>query len=100
MPEEIQISDFDQDIIYILQEATDKRVWTFAGGKGGTGKTVMTANIGVALATMGYHVILVDADLGGANLHTILNIKYPSITLSDFINRRGERTILCCRYLR
>jgi len=90
MPEEIQISDFDQDIIYILQEATDKRVWTFAGGKGGTGKTVMTANIGVALATMGYHVILVDADLGGANLHTILNIKHPRTTLSDFINRRVE----------
>lgn len=82
--------DNDQDIICILQEKTDKRVWTFAGGKGGTGKTAMTANIGVALATMGYQIILVDADLGGANLHTILNIKRPSRTLSDFINRRVE----------
>ncbi len=88
MPEEIPIADVDQDIIYILQETTNKKVWTFAGGKGGTGKTAMTANIGVALATMGYHVILVDADLGGANLHTILNIKRPNVTLSDFINRR------------
>jgi len=90
MAEEMQISDVDDDIIYILQEATDKKVWTFAGGKGGTGKTAMTANIGVALATMGYRVILVDADLGGANLHTILNIKRPEVTLSDFINRRIE----------
>ena len=88
MTENIQIADPEQDIIYILQEATDKKVWTFAGGKGGTGKTALTANIGVALATMGYHVILVDADLGGANLHTILNIKRPQVTLSDFINRR------------
>lgn len=90
MAEKIKISDADQDIIYILQEATDKKIWTFAGGKGGTGKTAMTANIGVALATMGYRVILVDADLGGANLHTILNIKRPEVTLSDFINRRIE----------
>lgn len=93
MSEELKTLDVDddsQDIIYILQEASNKKVWTFAGGKGGTGKTAMTANIGVALATMGYHVILVDADLGGANLHTILNIKRPRITLSDFISRRVE----------
>lgn len=80
----------NQDIIYILQETSAKRVWTFAGGKGGTGKTAVTANIGVALATMGYRVILVDADLGGANLHTILNIKRPQLTLSDFLNRNVE----------
>ena len=92
MPEQFHISDIDQDqdIIYILQEATNKKVWTFAGGKGGTGKTAMTANIGIALATMGYRVILVDADLGGANLHTVLNIKHPKVTLSDFINRRVD----------
>ncbi len=92
MSDQIQIADEQdqKDIIYILQEATNKKVWTFAGGKGGTGKTAVTANIGVALATMGYRVILVDADLGGANLHTILNIKRPRVTLSDFINRRVE----------
>ena len=77
MLENIQIPSADQEIIYILPEETNKKVWTFAGGKGGTGKTAITANIGVALATMGYRVILVDADLGGANLHTILNIKRP-----------------------
>lgn len=90
MSEEIQLSSDSKDIIYILQEATDRKIWTFAGGKGGTGKTAMTANIGIAMSTMGYYVILVDADLGGANLHTILNIKRPKLTLSDFINRRIE----------
>ncbi len=73
-----------QDIIPIIPESTFKRIWTFAGGKGGAG---MTANIGVALATMGYRIIVVDADLGGANLHTILNIRRPRHTLSDFLNR-------------
>ena len=90
MAEEIPITDVDQDVLYILQKRTNRKVWTFAGGKGGTGKTAMTANMGVALSTMGYRVILVDADLGGANLHTILNIKRPRATLSDFINRRVE----------
>lgn len=82
------IPRLEEDIVYILQENTSRKVWTFAGGKGGTGKTAVTANIGVALATMGYRIILVDADLGGANLHTILNIKRPKLTLSDFLNRR------------
>ena len=77
-----------RDVIYIVQENSAKKVWTFAGGKGGTGKTAVTANIGVALATMGYKVILVDADLGGANLHTILNIKRPEWSLADFLNHR------------
>lgn len=88
MIEEVRVPQTGEDIIYILQEYSSKKVWTFAGGKGGTGKTAVTANIGVALATMGYRIILVDADLGGANLHTILNIKRPKLTLSDFLNRR------------
>jgi flagellar biosynthesis protein FlhG len=90
MKEEIEITEEDKDIIYILQETSYKKVWTVAGGKGGTGKTAMTANMGIAMATMGYQVILVDADLGGANLHTILNIKHPKLTLTDFLNRRVE----------
>ncbi len=90
MADEFELAEDGEDIIYILQKTTNKRVWTFAGGKGGTGKTAITANIGIALATMGYHVIVVDADLGGANLHTILNIKRPKLSLADFINRRVE----------
>jgi flagellar biosynthesis protein FlhG len=85
--------NLSSDIIYILQENTPKKVWTFAGGKGGTGKTAITANIGVALATMGYRVILVDADLGGANLHTILNIKHPDRTLADFLSRKFNNLV-------
>jgi len=50
-------------------------------GKGGVGKTVFTANLGAALAASGRTVILVDLDLGGANLHTCLGVrnKHPGV---------------------
>ena len=39
---------------------------------------------------VGRRVVLVDADLGGANLHTCLGVDLPRRTLSDFIERRIE----------
>lgn len=65
-----------------------KAIWSIGGGKGGIGKSVMTANIGCALAGMGKKVVLVDADLGGANLHTYFGIKYPPTGLDDFLKGR------------
>ncbi len=55
------------------------------GGKGGIGKTMVSANLGIALAQAGMRVLLVDADLGGANLHTCLGVNQPGATLSDFV---------------
>lgn len=50
-------------------------------GKGGVGKTVFTANLGAVLASRGKTVVLVDLDLGGANLHTCLGVrnKHPGV---------------------
>lgn len=67
---------------------TDKVIWSVGGGKGGIGKSVTTANIGCALARMGREVILVDADLGGANLHTYFGVRYPKSGLDDFLKDR------------
>jgi flagellar biosynthesis protein FlhG len=64
------------------------RIWAVGGGKGGVGKSVIAANLGVVLAQLGNRVVLVDADLGGANLHTLLGIANPRATLSDFVARR------------
>ncbi len=66
----------------------DKAIWSVGGGKGGIGKSVATANIGCALAKAGKEVILVDADLGGANLHTYFGVKYPPAGLDDFLKGR------------
>jgi flagellar biosynthesis protein FlhG len=62
-----------------------KEIWAIAGGKGGTGKSFIAANVGVALSKLGKSVLLVDADLGCANLHTFLGVE-PSATLSDFVS--------------
>lgn len=66
-----------------------KTIWSVGGGKGGVGKSITTANIGCALAMKGKEVVLVDADLGGANLHTYFGIKYPPKGLDDFLKGRS-----------
>jgi flagellar biosynthesis protein FlhG len=74
-----------------LQDALRKKeIWAVGGGKGGIGKSLITGNIGITLARLKKRVLLVDADLGGANLHTTLGIGVPEMTLSDFLNRRVE----------
>jgi flagellar biosynthesis protein FlhG len=66
----------------------DKKVWAVAGGKGGTGKTVLTSNLGVGLAILGYKVILIDGDLGGADLHLSFGMPVPKRNLNDFLSGR------------
>ncbi|OQY57828.1 MAG: hypothetical protein B6245_14985 [Desulfobacteraceae bacterium 4572_88] len=52
-----------------------------ASGKGGVGKSVLAANLSIALAMMGHSTVAVDLDLGGSNLYTCLGIpnRYPGI---------------------
>ena len=61
-----------------------------AGGKGGVGKSLLTANLAIALSRMGRRTIAVDLDLGGANLHHFLGVanKYPGI--GDFLVAREQ----------
>jgi flagellar biosynthesis protein FlhG len=59
-----------------------------AGGKGGVGKTFLSANLGVVLARAGRRVVAVDTDLEGANLHTWLGVPHPSASLSDYVAGR------------
>lgn len=51
------------------------RVIVVTSGKGGVGKTTTTANIGMALASMGEKVALVDADIGLRNLDLVLGLE-------------------------
>ena len=69
----------------------DKSIWAVGGGKGGTGKTFLTSSLGIALSRLGKQVILIDADLGCANLHTVLGVKNPPTTLSDFLHGKVKR---------
>ena len=66
------------------------KMWSIGGGKGGTGKSFVTLGLGSRLAKMGKKVVIIDADLGGANLHTLLGIRYPEHTLNDFLKKRVD----------
>ena len=61
------------------------------GGKGGVGKSLVSANVGLSLARRGFRTAVIDLDLGGANLHTCLGVPLPSRGLSDFIHRRAAK---------
>jgi len=63
------------------------RVWAIGGGKGGVGKSVVSTNLAVRLAQMGERVVILDGDLGGANLDTLLGCTRPERTLADFFAR-------------
>ncbi len=51
------------------------RVITVTSGKGGVGKTTLTANLGVALAMQGQRVVAIDADVGLRNLDMMLGLE-------------------------
>lgn len=66
----------------------NKTVWAIGGGKGGVGKSFLSANIAIELASSGSRVLAIDLDLGGANLHTCLGVPIPELTLSDFFSKK------------
>jgi len=66
----------------------DYKLWAVGGGKGGVGKSLVTANLSICLALMGHKVVTIDLDLGGANLHTCLGIPVPEKTLSDYFSKK------------
>lgn len=66
------------------------RVLAVTGGKGGVGKTNISVNLGVALAEARRRVLLLDADLGLANVDVVLGL-HPSYDLSHLL--RGEREL-------
>jgi flagellar biosynthesis protein FlhG len=55
------------------------------GGKGGVGKSTVSTNLGASLVKSGFSVGYIDADLGGANLHTCLGMRRPQRTLQHFL---------------
>ena len=75
------------DAIILKSELPSAKIWPIAGGKGGTGKSTLTANVGVGLSLLGYKVILVDGDLGGADLHLFFDQISPSRNLCSFLSK-------------
>jgi flagellar biosynthesis protein FlhG len=66
-----------------------RKVMAVTSGKGGVGKTFVSANLAAALAKRGLRVLVLDADLGLANLDVVLNL-YPKITLHDVFTGKAK----------
>ena len=65
------------------------RVIAVTGGKGGVGKTNVSVNLAVSLAEMGKRTLLMDADLGLANVDVLLGLS-PKFTLADLVAGRCQ----------
>lgn len=74
----------------ILRRKRILRVITVTSGKGGVGKTSVVINLAIALALLGKRVVIMDADLGLANVDVIIGL-VPVNTLHDVI--RGKKTL-------
>ena len=65
-------------------------VYAIAGGKGGAGKSVVSIMLSRVFAADKIRTVLIDGDLGGANLHTLLGMKYPKKSLVDFLTKNEK----------
>jgi flagellar biosynthesis protein FlhG len=76
----------------LQQQAERKgRVIAVGGAKGGVGKSVLAANLGVYLATRGFRTVVVDLDLGAANLHLYLGVWALKHRINDFLDKRFDK---------
>ncbi len=70
-----------------VKKKKEGEIWAIGGGKGGTGKTFITSSMGTYLAGKGKRIVLIDVDIGGANLHSFLGISRPKKSLSNFFEK-------------
>ena len=66
------------------------RIIAVGGAKGGIGKSIFSANLAVYLAACGKRTVVVDLDLGGANLHLYLGKTYLQWNINDYLNKRAS----------
>jgi len=70
---------------------TNAKVITVTSGKGGVGKTNITVNLAITLSKLGYRVVVIDADLGLANIDVVLGMM-PKFSLVDVI-KNGKNVL-------
>ncbi len=81
--------EFKSKLIYffkVFELRSKARSIAISSGKGGTGKTTLTANLGIALANEGYDVTILDGDLSMANLSIIMGMNTCPVSFLDVIS--------------
>ena len=71
--------------IPFAQPGNRTRTLLIASGKGGVGKSCVTANLGIALAQRGHSVAVVDADVWGFSIPRMLGVEYAPTVIDDMI---------------
>lgn len=77
-------SQFYADIIDSMQ------IIPVASGKGGVGKSLLSANLAITLGKAGKKVLLVDLDLGASNLHLVIGQQSPKVGLGTFLTGQSK----------
>jgi flagellar biosynthesis protein FlhG len=72
-----------------LEHERVTRVYSITSGKGGVGKTAVTANVAVSLAILGKKVLILDGDLGLANIDVVFGLA-PKYNLNHFFSGEQE----------
>lgn len=80
-----QPNNFQTTLPHIPCVSHRTQVIAVGSGKGGVGKTTFSINLGIALSQLGQHVVLLDADLGMANIDILLGIE-SSLNLGHVIS--------------
>ncbi|WIV10876.1 MinD/ParA family protein [Proteiniborus sp. MB09-C3] len=75
----------------IKKRTNDTRIIAVTSGKGGVGKTNFTINLAISLSNLGYSVIVMDADIGLANIDVLLGL-LPKDTISSVLNKNKKIT--------
>ncbi len=65
-----------------------KKILAISGGKGGVGKTILSAAMAIALAERGKKVTIIDADMSGPNLHLAFGLCHPHLTIHHFFTEK------------
>ena len=78
----------------VKEKTDDKRIFAVTSGKGGVGKSNLAVNLAIAFQLAGKNVLLVDADIGMANVNVLLGrvtnrslveLRHPRVKLWDVV---------------
>lgn len=79
---------------YVRQPKRPGSTLTISGGKGGVGKTNLSVNLAIALVRQGKDVVVLDADIGLANVEVIVGLKSRETLQAVIEGRKGVMDIL------